>query len=138
VAVGMTEGKLTARTSPVIPRRRKIQVLAPPAGSYPPLRWARGLCRYPEIGVPLTTVRRHGDRTTISSCAVNSTRPHHVDGSGVATWAGKTISSKVSTVGPDPMGKCRTPAYPDRTSGQGPGPPRVQTEPPGRVPDLSV
>jgi hypothetical protein len=37
-----------------------------------------------------------------------------------------------------PMGKCRTPAYTDRTSGQGPGPPRVQTRPPGRVPDLSV
>jgi hypothetical protein len=36
------------------------------------------------------------------------------------------------------MGKCRTPAYTDRTSGQGPGPPRVQTGPPGRVPDLFV
>jgi hypothetical protein len=33
---------------------------------------------------------------------VNSTRPHHVDGSGVATWPEKTIYSKVSTVGPDP------------------------------------
>jgi hypothetical protein len=30
------------------------------------------------------------------------------------------------------MGKCRTPAYTDRTSGQGPGPPRVQTGPLGR------
>jgi hypothetical protein len=28
-----------------------------------------------------------------------------------------------------PMGKCRTPAYSDRTSGQGPEPPRVQTGP---------
>jgi hypothetical protein len=37
-----------------------------------------------------------------------------------------------------PMGKCRTPAYTDQTSGQGPGPPRVQTGPPGRVLDLSV
>jgi hypothetical protein len=42
VAVGMTEGELTACTSPVIPCRRKIQVLDPPVGSYPPLRWARG------------------------------------------------------------------------------------------------
>jgi hypothetical protein len=37
-----------------------------------------------------------------------------------------------------PMGKFRTPAYPDRTSGQDLGPPWVQTGPPGRVPDLSV
>ena len=37
-----------------------------------------------------------------------------------------------------PIGKCRTPAYTDRTSRQGPGPPRVQTGPPGRVPNLSV
>jgi hypothetical protein len=27
------------------------------------------------------------------------------------------------------MGKCRTPAYPDRTSGLGPGPPQIQTGP---------
>ena len=33
-----------------------------------------------------------------------------------------------------PMGKCRTPAYTDRTSGQGPRPPRVQIGPLGRVP----
>jgi hypothetical protein len=68
----------------------------------------------------------------------NSTRPHHVDGYRAATWPEKTISSKVSTVGPDPMGKCRAPAYTDQTSGQSPGPPRVQTGPPGRVPGLSV
>jgi hypothetical protein len=37
-----------------------------------------------------------------------------------------------------PMGKCRTSGYTARTSGQGPGPPRVQTGPPGRVPDLSA
>jgi hypothetical protein len=36
------------------------------------------------------------------------------------------------------MGKCWIPTYTDRTSRQGPGPPRVQTGPPGRVPDLSV
>jgi hypothetical protein len=29
-----------------------------------------------------------------------------------------------------PMGKCRTPAYAYRTTGQGPGPPRIQTGPP--------
>jgi hypothetical protein len=33
------------------------------------------------------------------------------------------------------MGKCRTPTYTDRTSGRGPGPPRVQTGPLGRVLD---
>jgi hypothetical protein len=32
-----------------------------------------------------------------------------MDGSGVATWPGKTISSKVSTVGPDPHGKVPDP-----------------------------
>jgi hypothetical protein len=93
-------------------------------------------CRYPEIGVPLTIVRRHGARAAISSRAVNSTRPHHMDGSGVATWPGKTISSKVSTVGPDPHGKVpdpyisgpdlragsKTSAGTDRTPGTGPGP----------------
>jgi hypothetical protein len=40
---------------------------------------------------------------------VNSTRPHHVDDSGPATWPEKTISSKVSTVGPDPHGKIPDP-----------------------------
>jgi hypothetical protein len=30
-------------------------------------------CRYPETGVPLTTVRRHGTHATISSRMVNST-----------------------------------------------------------------
>jgi hypothetical protein len=32
-------------------------------------------------------------------------------------------------VGPDPMGKCRTPAYTDQTSRQGPGPPRAFPDP---------
>jgi hypothetical protein len=36
------------------------------------------------------------------------------------------------------MGDCRTPVYINRTSGRGPGLPRVQTEPLGRVPDPSV
>jgi hypothetical protein len=40
--------------------------------------------------------------------------------------------------GRTPMGKCRTPAYTDGTSGQGPGPPWVQTGPLGRVLDLAV
>jgi hypothetical protein len=87
------------------------------------------ICRYPETGVPLTTVWRHGARVAISSRVGNNARPHHVDGSRATTWPEKTISSKVSTVDPDPMGKCQTPAYMDRTSGQGPGPPRVQTGP---------
>jgi hypothetical protein len=39
----------------------------------------------------------------------NSTRPHHVDSSRAATWPKKTISSKVSTVGPDPHGKVSDP-----------------------------
>jgi hypothetical protein len=40
---------------------------------------------------------------------VNTTRPHHVDGSGAATWPEKTIYSKVSTVGSDPHGKVSDP-----------------------------
>jgi hypothetical protein len=40
---------------------------------------------------------------------VNSTQPHHVDGSGAATWPEKIIHSKVSTVGPDPDGKVSDP-----------------------------
>jgi hypothetical protein len=39
----------------------------------------------------------------------NSTRPHHVDGSGAATWPEKTICSKASTVGPDLHGKVSDP-----------------------------
>jgi hypothetical protein len=83
---------------------------------------AKSICRYPEKGVPLTTVRRRYTRATTSSRVVNNTLHHHVDSSGVATWPGKTIYSKISTVGLDPMGKCRTPVHVDRTSGQGPGP----------------
>jgi hypothetical protein len=41
--------------------------------------------------------------------ASNSTRPHHVDGSGTATWPKKMIYSKVSTVGPDLHGKVSDP-----------------------------
>jgi hypothetical protein len=103
-------------------------------------------CRHPETGVPLTTVKRHGARAAISSCAVNSTRPHHVDDSGVATWPGKTISSKVSTVGLDPHGKVsdpcisgpdlragsRTSAGTNRTPGTGPKPLCVGSGPPSR------
>jgi hypothetical protein len=66
---------------------------------------------------------------------VNSTRPHHVDGSRVATWPEKTIYSRISTVGPDPHGKVSDPCTygPDlrvrsRTSTGVPGPL-------GRVPD---
>jgi hypothetical protein len=44
-------------------------------------RSVHSVCRYPESGVPLTTVLRHGARAVISSRAVDNTRPHHVDGS---------------------------------------------------------
>jgi hypothetical protein len=72
----------------------------------------------------------------ISSRMVNSTRPHHVEGSGVAPWPEKTIYSKMSTVGPNPHGKVpdpctcrpdhrertRTPTDATWTPGMGPGP----------------
>jgi hypothetical protein len=94
------------------------------------------MCQYPETGVPLTTVWRHCARATISSRVVNRTRPHHVDDSRAATCLEKTISSKVSTVGPDPYGKLpnpyiygldlrarsRTSTGANRTPGTGPGP----------------
>jgi hypothetical protein len=41
--------------------------------------------------------------------ASNSTRPHHVDGSGAATWPEKMIYSKVSKVSPNPHGKVSDP-----------------------------
>jgi hypothetical protein len=41
--------------------------------------------------------------------ASNSTRPHHVDGPGAATWPEKMIYSKVSTVSSDPYGKVPDP-----------------------------
>ena len=46
-----------------------------------------------------------------------------MDGSGVATWPGKAISSKVSTAGPDPPLESV-------------GPLHIRTGPPGRVQDL--
>jgi hypothetical protein len=41
--------------------------------------------------------------------ASNSTRPHHVDGSGAAAWPEKMINSKVSKVSPHPHGKVPDP-----------------------------
>jgi hypothetical protein len=81
-------------------------------------------------------VRRHGAHAAISIHVVNITRPHHVDGSGAATWPEKMIHSKVSTAGPDPHGTVpdpciygpdlqagsRTSAGTDRTPGTGPRP----------------
>jgi hypothetical protein len=78
---------------------------------------------------------------------VNSTRPHHVDDSGAATWPEKTIYPKVSTVGSDPHGKVpdpciygpdlrvrsRTPTGADRTPKTGPGPLCVGFGPLSRV-----
>jgi hypothetical protein len=62
---------------------------------------------------------------------VNNTRLHHVDGSGVATWPENMIYSKMSIVGPDPIGKFWTPVHVDRTS-------RKDRDPHGRDPDPSV
>jgi hypothetical protein len=59
----------------------------------------------------------------ISSRVVNSTRSHHMDGSRAATWPEKTISSKVSIVGPDPPWESTGPLY-------------MQTGPPGEVQNL--
>jgi hypothetical protein len=84
---------------------------------------SHGHCRYPETGVPLNTVRRHGANAAISSRVVNNTRPHHVDGSGAATWPEKIIHSKVSMVGPDPPWESA-------------GSLHIRTGPPDRVQDL--
>jgi hypothetical protein len=53
---------------------------------------------------------------------VNSDRPHHVDGSGAATWLEKTISSKVSAVGSGLPWESIEPLH-------------IRTGPPGRVQD---
>jgi hypothetical protein len=95
--------------------------------------------RYPETGVPPTTVWRRGAHAAISSRVASSTRPHHVDDSGAATWPEKTICPKASAVGPDPHGKVpdpcvygpglrvrsRTSMGTNRTPGMSPGPLRV-------------
>jgi hypothetical protein len=39
----------------------------------------------------------------------NNARPHHAGGSRAATWLEKTISSKISAVGPDPYGEVPDP-----------------------------
>jgi hypothetical protein len=61
--------------------------------------------------------------------ASNSTRPHHVGGSGAATWPERMIYSKVSAMSPDPHGKVSDPLQ-IQGSGYGLGPPRGK-------PDLS-
>jgi hypothetical protein len=75
--------------------------------------------------------------------ANNSTQPHHVNGSGAATWPEKMIYSKVSSVSPDPHGKVsdpyiyrsglrvrsRTPTGADQTHRMGSGPLRVGSGP---------
>jgi hypothetical protein len=68
---------------------------------------------------------------------VNSTRPHHVDGSGAATWPKKMIHSKVSMMGLDPHGKVSDPCIyePDlqagsRTSMGSDGTPETGLRPP--------
>jgi hypothetical protein len=70
---------------------------------------ARNILSYPETGVPLITAWRRGAHAAISSRVVNSTRPHHVDGSRVAIWPEKMIYSKMLIVGPDPHGKVSDP-----------------------------
>jgi hypothetical protein len=92
------------------------------------------MCRYPKTGVPLTAVRRHGARAAISSRAVNCARPNHVDGSGIATWPGKTdphgkVSDPCIRV-PDHRAGSRTLADTDRTPRTGPGPLCVRSGPP--------
>jgi hypothetical protein len=67
-------------------------------------------------------------RAAISSRIANSARPHHTDGSGAATWPKKTISSKISAVGPDPCTYGSDLRVRSRTSTSVPGPL-------GRVPD---
>jgi hypothetical protein len=78
------------------------------------------------------------------SHVVNSTRPHHVDGSGAATWPEKMINSRISTVGPDPHRKVLDPRTyePDlrvrsRTSMGVPGPLERVPDPPVQGPGYS-
>jgi hypothetical protein len=100
--------------------------------------------QYPGNGVPVTTVWMCCAHAAILSHVANNTWPHHEDGSRAATWPGKTISYKVSTVAPDPYGKVsdpcisvpdlragsRTSVGTDRTPGTGPGPLCVGSGPP--------
>jgi hypothetical protein len=58
----------------------------------------------------------------------NSAWPHHMGGSGAATWPEKVIYSKASTVSPDPHGKVSDPWIYSPDLQDGPGPPRVWTD----------
>jgi hypothetical protein len=68
-------------------------------------------------GYPLLQYEDAIPAEATSSHVVNNARPHLVGGSRAATWPEKTIYSKISTVGPDPMRKCRTPVHVGRTFG---------------------
>jgi hypothetical protein len=70
--------------------------------------------------------------------ASNSAWPHHMGGSGAATYSEKVIYSKASTVSPDPIGKCRTTVYTVQASKFGPWPPRMRTGPLEWDPDPSM
>jgi hypothetical protein len=59
--------------------------------------------------------------------ASNSIRPHHVGGSGAATWPEKVMYSKASTVSPDPHGRLPDPRIYGLDLQVGPGTPRVWT-----------
>jgi hypothetical protein len=108
MADGVTEGGLAVITSACTRKRRANRQT-----SFGPT--CRLVCS-PEVGPGATVgILKQGypllqyEDATISSRVVNSTRSHHVDGSGAATWPEKTIYSKVSTVGPDPHGKVPDP-----------------------------
>jgi hypothetical protein len=64
---------------------------------------------------------------------VNSTQPHHVDGSGPPHGQRRRYTPRCQQWVRTPTGECRTPVYTDRTSGRGPGLLRVQIGPLGRV-----
>jgi hypothetical protein len=96
------------------------------------------LCRYPESGVPLTTVRSNGARATISSHAVNSTRPHHVDGYRGTTWPEKMIYIlECNQLDRTSTRKHRTPVRTARTPKYGPGLPSKRAGSLGWGPDPS-
>jgi hypothetical protein len=80
-----------------------------------------GPCRYPELGVPPTTVWRRGARTTFPSRTVNSTRPHHVGGSRGTTWREKMIHPRMYQLDRTSTREHRTPVRTTQTPNYGPG-----------------
>jgi hypothetical protein len=99
--------------------------------------WDKVRCRYPESGVPPTTVWRRDARTTFPSRTTNNARPHHVGGSRGTTWREKMIHPRMYQLDRTSTREHRTPVRITRTPDYGPGLPSKHAGSLGWGPDPS-